>query len=145
MSARTLTLTVSCCLLLLIHYAHTPTVECTQYIREADSEANRAEYDDPNMTGGLVALTEAVADMLVRCDRQECMSRSVQQRVVADSLLQQHLLTEMPDFDYLWGIADMFKVLCFSHYCLCRLRTMRTRCLCATLVHVVGRHSRVST
>jgi hypothetical protein len=57
-----------------------------------------------------VPLIEAVADMLVRCDRQECMSRSVQQRAVADALLQQHLLTEMPDFDYLWGIADMFKV-----------------------------------
>jgi hypothetical protein len=89
---------------------HIQQVECTQYFREADSEANRAEYDDPNMTEGLVPLIEAVADMLVRCDRQECMSRSVQQRAVADSLLQQHLLTEMPDFDYLWGIADMFKV-----------------------------------
>jgi hypothetical protein len=42
----------------------------------------------------------------------------VQQRAVADSLLQQHLLTEMPDFDYLWGIADMFKVLQAVHYCI---------------------------
>jgi hypothetical protein len=49
--------------------------------------------------------------MLVRSDQQECMCRSVQQMTLADEQLEQHLTsTETPDFDFLWGIADMYKV-----------------------------------
>jgi hypothetical protein len=89
----------------------TAQVQCVQQFKDADSEAKRAVQHDAKMAAGLTALCTATADMLVTSEQHVNTCRSVQQRAVADQQLKQHLRsTGTPDLDYLWGIADMYKV-----------------------------------